>query len=209
MFCANHTYGQLDGNYNRVRIKQEVRLRFTLRTLLISVNRLLLIIMIAFGHTAIGVGVGLAGYSMFGQGPLAQGLILTGAIGVASHYLADFIPHGHLHKHKDFKSKIVKIIIFDLFLSILIFTSLGLLKFGLSPKFWYLMFGIGGSQLPDVVDGFIYIGVLKARGLLKLEYDFHGLTHWHGDRENALMWGWRDVWQVATILAALFLLWQV
>ncbi len=66
------------------------------------------------------------------------------------------------------------------------------------------MFGIGGSQLPDVIDGLIGIKVLKAKGLLKVENDFHQRLHWHGTGSKTLLLDLRDLWHLLIILISLF-----
>src|SRR3989344_7004364 len=98
--------------------------------------------MVSFGHTAIGVVIGISAEKYFVQGNLITGLITTGGIGVLSHYIADFIPHGHFAMPKGFKKGILKIIIFDLFLSIVLFLGAIYLKEGVSSTFLYVLFGI-------------------------------------------------------------------
>lgn len=161
--------------------------------------------MVAFGHSAVGVIVGTTAYNFFGQGNLATGLILAGAAGVISHYITDFIPHGHFTTLKNYKKGIIPIIIFDLLLSVLIFLGL-YLKDGLNLKFFYVLFGIGGSHLPDVLDGLIHIGLVKAKGALKIENNFHQMIHWHARNQKALLLGLKDIWQLTVVLAALLLL---
>lgn len=161
--------------------------------------------MIAFGHTAVGVIVGTAAYGYFGQGDLATGLVATGAVSVASHYLMDTIPHGHFFKTNKFKKYIKPVIIFDLFLPIALILGITYSKIGLSERLLFVMFGIGGSQLPDVIDGLIRIGVIKAKGFLRVENKFHEGTHWHNQGNDGLPLGLRDIWQVLMILTALYL----
>lgn len=162
--------------------------------------------MVAFGHTAIGVIVGVASYKYLGQTNLVEGLVITGAAACVSHYLADSIPHGHFIKFGNYKIGIGSIIVFDLVLSILLFLGIGYLKYNFSEKLLYLMFGIGGSQLPDVIDGLIYTHAIKPKGLFKIEDDLHHLTHWHGNGPRALLLSIRDIWQVFVVLIALFLI---
>lgn len=155
--------------------------------------------MIAFGHTAVGVMVGLAAEKYLGTGNLATGLVSAGTLGIVSHYITDFIPHGHFFAN-EYKRKVLNVIIFDLALSIILFLSAGYWKFGISETLFYIMFGIGGSQLPDVLDGFIHLEHIKPKGLVKLEFQFHQALHWHGVGEKTLILGLRDIWQLAVIL---------
>jgi hypothetical protein len=164
--------------------------------------------MIAFGHTAVGVITGIVTYEVatsFGISPVL-GLFLSGTVGVVSHYLTDCIPHGHFFKHRDYGAKVKYAIIFDFLLSILFFTYLSYLVFGLSIETFYILFGIGGAQLPDVLDGLFYIKKLKTNPLLQLEIDFHQSTHWHGKLDKALLLSGRDIWQVLTVLLAIIIL---
>lgn len=167
--------------------------------------------MVAFGHTAIGTITGLVAIHLTDTYHLnlPTGLILAGTLGVISHYVADFIPHGHFFKHRDYGKKVKYAIIFDLLLSILLFTSLSYLKFGLSAETFYILFGIGGAQLPDIIDGLYYTKRLKLNPLLQLEVNFHQATHWHGKLDKSLMISKLDIWQFLTvILAVIAILYQ-
>ncbi len=161
--------------------------------------------MISFGHTAVGVIIGVSTYQFLGQGDLATGLVLSGTAGVISHYLMDAIPHGHFSMPHSYKKNIVPIIIFDLFLSLIIFLGGAYLRVGFGDKLLYVMFGIGGSQLPDVIDGLIYTKIIKAKSLIKVENKIHEAMHWHGQDNKTLLLGIRDIWQIVVILLALFL----
>ena len=86
--------------------------------------------MIAFGHTAVGAAVGLAGYHYFGQGDPITGLVLTGAAGVISHYVTDVIPHGHFFNVRDYKQKILPLIFYDVLLGVAAFLGTTYLKQG-------------------------------------------------------------------------------
>src|SRR6185437_485531 len=168
--------------------------------------------MVAFGHTALGAGVGLLIYKLIGQSlPPAEELILAGAAGVVSHYVMDTVPHGHFFVKGDFRKQVKPVLLFDLGLGILLFAFWSLINLGLSQAFWSILFGIGGAQLPDVVDGLMGAEVLPAEGFLKTEHEFHQSTHWHGSGENGLLWGKRDIWQivVAVISLAIIYLYSV
>lgn len=171
--------------------------------------------MIAAGHTAVGVIVGAATYQILGQAPhqmvqgqgdLATGLIAAGIAGVVSHYLTDFIPHGHFVKPDKLKKVLLPIIIFDLLLPIFLFLGLTYLKSGFNERLLYIMFGIGGAQLPDVLDGLFFINILKDKGLTKIENNFHQGLHWHGRDAATLLLGFRDIWQVLTAIIAIFII---
>jgi hypothetical protein len=163
--------------------------------------------MIAFGHTSVGSLVGLAGYSYFGQTDPVLGLTLTAGAGLVSHYIADFIPHGHFFKGTEhFAQNVIPVLFFDLALSLALFTFLAFRKFGFDLPFWYVLVGIAGAQLPDVLDGLIYTKFIPKLGLIKTENNFHQATHWHGKGNKTLLLGLRDVWQLSVVLIAIFLL---
>ena len=161
--------------------------------------------MVALGHTAVGVIVGVTAYHFLGQGDLVTGLVITGASGIVFHYLGDFIPHGHFVKPEKLKKVLLLIILFDLFLPIILLLGMTYLKEGFNQKLLYIMFGIGGSQLPDVLDGLIFTGVLRSRGLFKIENKFHQGLHCYGREAKTFLLGVRDLWQVAMIIIALSL----
>lgn len=161
--------------------------------------------MISFGHTAVGVIIGISAYQFLGSDNLAGSLIITGSVGFVAHYVMDAIPHGHFFMGKNYKDGIVSVIIFDLSLSIILFLGLLYFKEGFSEKFLYAMFGIGGSQLPDVIDGLIYIKIIKAKGLLKTENKLHQAIHWHDKNLKPLLLSSRDLWQILIVLIALIL----
>lgn len=164
--------------------------------------------MVAFGHTAVGVIVGAGVFQFLGHGDLASGLIITGTAGVISHYITDFIPHGHFVESDKVKKYLLPIIIFDLSLPILLLLGWFYLKNGFNQQLFYIMFGIGGAQLPDVLDGLIYTNFIKAKGFIKLENDFHQGLHWHGKGSKTLLLGIRDLWQILLILTAMFLIFR-
>lgn len=162
--------------------------------------------MIAFGHTAVGVIVGVSAYQFLGHGDLATGLVTSGSVSFASHYLMDAIPHGHFFMSNDYRKSIVPIVIFDLFFSLVIFLGGVYLQNGFGDKLFYVMFGVGGSHLPDVIDGLINIKIIKARGLLKIENNIHQRLHWHGRGNKTLLLGLRDIWQLLIIMISLLLM---
>lgn len=159
--------------------------------------------MVAFGHTAVGVIVGVGTYQLFGHGDLAAGLIATGILGVVSHYIMDCVPHGHFFKGEaNFEHLIIWIILFDLLLPVLFLLATAH-YIGKTPvEILFVLFGIGGSQLPDVIDSLMKIRLLPKAKLLKLENKFHQSTHWHGKGEKTLLFTFFDIWQIAVFILA-------
>lgn len=163
--------------------------------------------MVAFGHTAIGVIVGAASYQVLAKSDIALGLILTGIFGVVSHYLMDLVPHGHYFTGmKSYDKLIIWVIIFDLLLPIIFILTLAHFLNKSGTEILYLVFGIGGAQLPDVLDGLKRIRLLPKINLLEAENKFHASTHWHGKEEQALKFSYLDVWQVTVLFLSLFIL---
>jgi hypothetical protein len=160
--------------------------------------------MIASGHTAAGTTIGLIVLSQT-QDPL-KGVVFGCLFGLIFHYLADFIPHGHYLTHKQFGQPNLTLII-DLLGTFFIFYSLTLLKFGLGVTSLTILAAIGGSQLPDVIEGLLYFKKIPKVGLIRWENNLHQkFFHWHGYHENALPWSWKDIWQILFVLAAFLIL---
>lgn len=163
--------------------------------------------MVAFGHTAVGTLVGVASYRIFGQGDIALGLIATGFLGVLSHYLMDLVPHGHFFRDsKKYEKLIIWVILFDLALPVLFLLGLAHLSGKSSIEILYILFGMGGAQLPDILDGLKRINLLPEFKILKIESDFHQSTHWHGKEEKALLFSFYDIWQVLVFVLAVLVL---
>lgn len=160
--------------------------------------------MVASGHTAAGVIIGITAYHFLGQGDLISNLVLSGSAGVVSHYILDFIPHGHFISPKQFKSRIGQIIIFDVLLPVILFLGGIYLISGFSERLFFVLFAVGGALLPDVLDGLIYTKVIKPNRILQIENNFHQILHWHGTGSNTLLLGIRDIWQALMVLTALF-----
>lgn len=163
--------------------------------------------MVAFGHTAIGAIVGYYAFQQLGDGNPATNLVITGTAGFISHYIMDCVPHGHFFRHGEYKSKVLSVIIFDLALSVILYLATAYYFSDQNILFTlFILFGIGGSQLPDILDGLIYIRVLKAKGILKVENNFHIATHWHGKKNNIILWSLWDIWQIGFFIFGLYLL---
>jgi hypothetical protein len=158
--------------------------------------------MIAIGHSAVGAAIGVATYQLFGDSSPATGLVAAGLGGLVSHYLTDIVPHGHFFKGtQNYKKNIIPVIIFDVLLGALLFLALSYYRHGLDWQLWYVLFGIGGAQLPDVLDNITHIGVIPRKGIFITHNTHHENTHWHGKGDNGLLLGLRDIWQLTVILA--------
>lgn len=161
--------------------------------------------MIATGHNAIGTTIGLL-ISQQTQDPLT-GIGLGLAFGLIFHYLADFIPHGHIITNEQF-GKLPPVLFIDLFGSFLFLYLIVLFKFGSESTSLIVLAAIGASQLPDVSEGLLYFKKIPYTGLIKWENKVHQqIFHWHGQHKQALKWSWkRDWWQISVALLTLVLL---
>lgn len=163
--------------------------------------------MVAFGHSAVGASIGVVTYQVIGNGNPILGLIAAGGLGMISHYVCDFIPHGHLFKFMEMRTKLKEIIIFDVFLSLGLFLGADFLSHGFTLKSLYLLFSMGGALVPDWIDVFIHLGVIPKKSIFKYEFSFHAIQlHWHGALEKGLPMGLKDIWQLATVFLALYLI---
>ncbi len=80
--------------------------------------------MVAFGHTAIGVGVGMVTFHLVGDANPVLGSVTALGGGIVSHYLADLVPHGHFFEDPDnYKRYALPIIVFDLGLGTALFSG--------------------------------------------------------------------------------------
>lgn len=163
--------------------------------------------MVAFGHTAIGTIIGVASYQTLGKGDIALGLIATGFLGVLSHYLMDLLPHGHFFRDPEkYEKLIIWVILFDLALPVLFLLGSAHFLGKSGTEILYILFGIGGAQLPDVLDGLRRIQLLPEFKILRVENNFHMSTHWHGKEEKALLFSFYDIWQVSVFVLAVLVL---
>lgn len=167
--------------------------------------------MIAFGHTAIGTLVGVYSYGLTQGSADNLSLAIPLGAGIVSHYVTDFIPHGHFmgDAFKNFSKTLVGILIFDLAFSVVLFAGISYMLFGVNTLLFYILAGVAGSQLPDVIDGLMGIKVLPKKGFLKKENNFHQLVHWHGSYEKALIIGFLDIWQLAVVIFTLWVLFTI
>lgn len=162
--------------------------------------------MVAFGHSAVGVSIGVLTYEVLKNQNPVIGLVAAGSLGVISHYICDFIPHGHFVKFGELKKKLYSIIFFDLILSITLFLGAEILAQGLSFRLLYILFGMGGALFPDAIDALINIGKLPYKSVLKFEYDLQQTAHWHGAKEKGLPIGIWDIWQLGVVVFSLWLI---
>lgn len=161
--------------------------------------------MIATGHIAVGFGIGVVVAQRI-KSPVIGGIVGFSA-GVISHYITDFIPHGHIVVYENLsKPASFPLIFLDVFVGGLVFLIATCFKFRLSLTSLVVLITMAGSLLVDVVDALLYYtgNIPPPSTFLGWQYHFHkDILHWHGGRENSLPIGWYDIWQLAIIVGML------
>lgn len=172
--------------------------------------------MIASGHNSIGAILGLTAYQLAqtSNNPWYMVWPLVFIAGIASHYLADALPHGHynwqIHArggNKRFNKALLPAMIIDGLGTIVVFCILSAV-FISKTSVWYVLFAIFAAQLPDFIMLFNNLSTGHNSRLIKLEQNFHGgIVHWHdlpGDKPRP--WGWSDAWQIMLSMVAVMLI---
>lgn len=171
--------------------------------------------MIAIGHTSVGVILGVAVAEVAPENlPLIVAVLGTGALGVASHYAMDLVPHGHydMNLTKPSKGEPLKLVV-DLVIPIGLVGLFLLINYGFGPMTWLVGAGVAGAQLPDVLMGLHRRHLLPKWAWLQRESAFHSNTHWHNPKdpakatnEGGRRLGLSDIWQAGVIVVALLML---
>lgn len=172
--------------------------------------------MIALGHSAGGALVGLMGVSLVESGLAPVGVVLpmTLLAGIGSHYIGDWIPHGHYRFDLlgNRRSSLIKLAL-DLVLPIGLLLGLAGQKYGFGAEWWLVATGILGALLPDMVEILIDLKVLPNSALAREHRTFHyQKVHWHNDPAKydlpnggrPLMW--IDVYQLGLLALVIYLL---
>ncbi len=170
--------------------------------------------MIAVGHTSIGVICAVVLEKILPtQMSLFERIVVVLLVSFLSHYLTDFIPHGHyrvkINPKKWWQSKplMIDLVGFGIF-----FALLTVLRFGVSDTTILVATGMIGAQLPDVWDWFFVAGGwVKLEGMVLRHRRLHEAVHWHSTTDAAgkrrgLPISWLDIWQVLSFVTAVYLL---
>ena len=173
--------------------------------------------MIASGHSSTGVIVGVGAVALAQNGAsLAWLLPVTLAVGVASHYFCDFIPHGHYHmSFGGATRKQLSIFLLDLTGVVILFGGIALHKFGFGADLWLIAAGVLGAQIPDMYEALVDLKMLPKNRFSEAHRHWHwDILHWHSHRgprltKDTRALGWIDLWQVAVFGIALWLLIRV
>lgn len=173
----------------------------------------ILVYMVAAGHTSVGVLVAITVHSAIPQTPLWQQAIVVFTLAVLSHYVVDFIPHGHYSMSFTSPTWPQRLmVLLDLVGFALIIGLITLSQYGFGPESFLVAVGIFGAQLTDIWDWVIVErGWIKLEGLVLRHRELHQLIHWHDIRDErgkrrARPIGWWDIWQVFAVSLALALL---
>ena len=169
--------------------------------------------MIAVGHTSVGVVTAL----LINQAVPATTtfwlrLCLVALVAFVSHYVTDFIPHGHYSAKIDPRRWWTNWpLMIDLVSAAAIFVGIGFLRFGLDQQLILMIVGIAAAQLTDVWDWYIVSrGWVPLRGAVLKHRKFHELIHWHSTtdahgKRHGLPLSPIDIWQVLAAATALYL----
>ena len=169
--------------------------------------------MIAFGHSSFGVVAGSIVIVTFAKTGVEPGLLLTIAFlfGIITHYLGDFIPHGHYKfgaKHISFKS--LSLFVLDFFGVILFLLTLAYLQIGLGLELLVLCAAIAGAQLPDIWEAAIDLKLIPNSSFAKAHRHFHyDILHWHNEPKhsrNGRPMRVSDIWQVGVFLISIWII---
>lgn len=167
--------------------------------------------MIAIGHTSVGVIIATSIMAVSGSGPLGpMAFVLAIVLGIAFHYLADLVPHGHYYiNSKQLNKKQLTIFFLDLFGGAALFLIMALWKFGITSEyFWLVLVAIAASQLTDVVEGLAAFKLIPKTKAVQKHSAFHLLVHWHNEPGSKNPgYGrpirWSDLWQFLAFCLAL------
>lgn len=172
--------------------------------------------MIAVGHSASGVMIGLTGVGIIEALGVPTGLALTWlfAAGIGGHYLGDWLPHGHYRFDlaKQRMSSLVKLGL-DLVLPLALLLGLTLARFGLSVEFWAIMAAIIGALAPDIWENILDLGWIKPSQFSREHRQWHyQRLHWHNDASRfdlpngGRSLTWLDSYQIALLGLSIWLL---
>lgn len=160
--------------------------------------------MIAVGHTSLGVLIGIGASQAFGSSQLAA-VTIAFVAGLASHYIADFIPHGHYNfvASKINKKSLLKLCL-DLAVPIAVFS---LLLSHDSKLLTIVLFSVLGAQLPDITEGLQDIKLIRPNNFLKKHRHLHYMV-FHSKGQNLLPKNGKvlsayDLWQAGVVCIAI------
>lgn len=170
--------------------------------------------MIGFGHTSTGVLIGIGAIQFLPEKiSTPTQIFIVFLLGVISHYITDFIPHGHYAIDPEkLTKKSLALFTLDTLGVAMFFLLIALYKYGLTSSFWLIAFAITGAQLPDVWQGINKLTRIKQNTITSFESYLHSkIAHWHNPPNTPIPgggrpWSQADIWQISIFM---FALWSV
>lgn len=169
--------------------------------------------MIAFGHSSFGVIAGAVVIATLGQAGVSTWLLLIVAFlfGIITHYIGDFIPHGHYKfgaKHISIKS--LTIFSLDFFGAILFLLSLTYIQVGFGLELLIFGAAIAGAQLPDIWEAAVDLEFVPNSTFAQSHRHFHyDILHWHNEPKHSRTGRpirLSDLWQVGVFLISIWII---
>jgi hypothetical protein len=131
---------------------------------------------IALGHSASGVYLGLAGTTIASAGLIAPAALLpvTVLAGIGLHYAGDWLPHGHYRfdLKNDRQRSLIRLGL-DLVLPLVLLLTLAGIKFGLGWEWGLILAALIGVHLPDIFENLVDLKVLPSGQFAKEHRAFH------------------------------------
>ncbi len=169
--------------------------------------------MIGIGHASIGAVIGLAVAVMAPGLPLELKLSLVASLALFSHYMADWIPHGHYHvRYKPLSARNITLFVLDVFVFEAMLMALTLLRFGFGQTFWLVGLGISMALLPDVFEALVRFAIIPDSAFTRAHTYFHfKRLHWHSQPVSSFARLPRplhkaDVYLVVLMLAVVYII---
>lgn len=169
--------------------------------------------MIAVGHSSVGVLVGVAVLSVARPAtPVWILVALALILAVISHYVCDFVPHGHYYiDNKKLTARSIGTLFVDFIGGVVLLLALATRKYGVGPELLVVAAGMLGALAPDMFESSIKLKLIPKTAMVKREMAFHGAMHWHDEPTSPLPHGarpirWTDLWQLAMLAAAIYVL---
>lgn len=172
--------------------------------------------MIALGHSASGVYLGLAGGTIVSVGLIAPAALLPVTVmsGIGLHYVGDWLPHGHYRfdLKNDRNRSLIKLTL-DLVLPLALILWLASRQFGLEAEWWLMLAALIGVHLPDVFENLVDLKILPSGSFAREHRAFH-YDKLHGRwrdpsstlPNHARTLSWLDLYQLALLGLAVYLL---
>lgn len=173
--------------------------------------------MVSSGHASVGALIGFAIVKTVPASAHPFLIIITAFLAaILSHYVCDFVPHGHYFiLLKKLTTRSMTILFFDTFGATALILLLALLAFGLSPSFFIIAAAIIGAQLPDAFEGLVDLKIIPTGRFSKIHRYWHfKIIHWHNEPTSKLPGHgrpirWTDLWQLITFMLAILVLLRV